>query len=89
MLLYLSASGDASVGTSVFSMKGGSIKANTSAMFYCTNTASVVNLEGADLELSSDGTLLIVSAGRWGKDEKNGGNCTFNAVKQKLKGTIT
>ncbi|MBR1812928.1 MAG: hypothetical protein IJ773_03815 [Lachnospiraceae bacterium] len=89
VLLYQSASGDASVGTSVFSMKGGSIKANTGAMFYCTNTASVVNLEGAELELSSDGTLLIVSAGRWGKDGKNGGNCTFNAVKQKLEGTIT
>ena len=49
----------------------------------------MVNLEGAELELSSDGTLLIVSAGRWGKDGKNWGNCTFNAVKQKLEGTIT
>lgn len=88
VLLYQSASGDASVGTSVFTMTGGSMKANTGAMFYCTNTASVINLENADLLLSDDGTLLIVSAGRWGKDGKNGGECTLNAVKQTLTGDI-
>ena len=88
VLLYQSASGDASVGTSVFTMTGGSMKANTGAMFYCTNTASVINLESAELLLSDDGTLLIVSAGRWGKDGKNGGDCTLNAVKQILAGNI-
>ena len=88
VLLYQSASGDASVGTSVFTMTGGSMKANTGAMFYCTNTASVINLENAELLLSDDGTLLIVSAGRWGKDGKNGGDCTLNAAKQTLTGDI-
>ena len=88
VLLYQSASGDASVGTSVFTMTGGSMKANSGAMFYCTNTASVVNLENAELLLSDDGTLLIVSAGRWGKDGKNGGNCTLNAKAQTLTGDI-
>lgn len=88
VLLYQSASGDASVGMSVFTMTGGSMKANTGAMFYCTNTASVINLESAELLLSDDGTLLIVSAGRWGKDGKNGGECTLNAVKQTLTGDI-
>ncbi|MBR2644840.1 MAG: hypothetical protein IKD54_06070 [Clostridia bacterium] len=88
VLLYQSASGDASVGTSVFTMTGGSMKANTGAMFYCTNTASVINLENAELLLSDDSTLLIVSTGRWGKDGKNGGNCTLNAMKQILVGDI-
>ena len=88
VLLYQSASGDASVGTSAFCMTGGSMKANTGAMFYCTNTASVITLNGADLELSDDGTLLIVSAGRWGRDGKNGGDCTMNAKNQILTGTI-
>ena len=86
VLLYQSASGDASVGTSVFTMTGGSMKANTGAMFYCTNTASVINLENAELLLSDDGTLLIVSTGRWGKDGKNGGDCTLNAKNQTLTG---
>ena len=88
VLLYQSASGDASVGTSVFTMVGGSMKANTGAMFYCTNTASVINLDSAELLLSEDGTLLIVSAGRWGKEGKNGGDCTLNATNQTLTGNV-
>ena len=42
VLLYQSASGDASVGTSVFTMTGGSMTSQSGAMFYCTNTASKV-----------------------------------------------
>ena len=88
VLLYQSASGDAGVGTSVFTMTGGSMKANAGAMFYCTNTASVINLENAELLLSDDETLLIVSAGRWGKEGKNGGDCTVNATNQTLTGNV-
>ena len=88
VLLYQSASGDASVGTSVFSMTGGSMTCRSGAMFYCTNTASKIYLTGADLILSEDGTLLIVSAGRWGKDGRNGGNCAFAAQDQTLEGDI-
>ena len=88
VLLYQSASGDASVGTSVFSMTGGSMTCRSGAMFYCTNTASKVYLTDADLILSEDGTLLIVSAGRWGKDGRNGGNCELYAAEQALEGDI-
>lgn len=89
VLLYQSASGDASVGTSVFTMTGGSMTCQSGAMFYCTNTASKVYLTDAEMILSEDGTLLIVSAGRWGKDGRNGGNCEFYAVDQTLEGLIT
>ncbi len=89
VLLYQSASGDASVGTSVFTMTGGEMTAKSGAMFYCTNTDSVINLKEAKLNLSEDGTLLIVSAGRWGKDGKNGGDCTLNAEEQTLEGSVT
>lgn len=88
VLLYQSASGDASEGTSVFTMNGGTMTAGAGAMFYCTNTSSVVNLKAAELINSEDGGLLIVSAGRWGKDGSNGGNCTFNAEDQTLEGDI-
>lgn len=88
VLLYQSMSGDAGEGVSVFSMTGGSMTSRSGAMFYCTNTASVINLEGAELRLSEDGTLLIVSAGRWGKDGSNGGDCTLNAKDQTLTGDI-
>ena len=88
VLLYQSASGDASPGTSVFTMTGGEMTCNSGAMFYCTNTTSQIHLNVADLNLSEDGTLLIVSAGRWGKDGKNGGSCTLNAKDQLLDGGI-
>ena len=89
VLLYQSASGDAKEGTSVFSMTGGTMTSHSGAMFYCTNTASVINLNDAALNLSEDGSLLIVSAGRWGKDGRNGGRCTLNAEHQTLTGSIT
>ncbi len=88
VLLYQSASGDASEGTSVFSMTGGSMTCGSGAMFYCTNTSSKVYLTDADLVLSEDGTLLTVSAGRWGKDGRNGGKCEFYATNQTLEGDI-
>ncbi len=89
VLLYQSASGDAKEGTSVFSMTGGTITSHSGAMFYCTNTASVINLNDTALNLSEDGSLLIVSAGRWGKDGRNGGRCTLNAKNQTLTGSVT
>ncbi|MBQ8082230.1 MAG: hypothetical protein IJ240_10100 [Clostridia bacterium] len=89
VLLYQSASGDASEGTSVFTMTGGEMTSRSGAMFYCTNTDSVINLQNARLNLSEDGGLLIVSAGRWGKDGRNGGDCTLNAKDQTLEGDIT
>ena len=88
VLLYQSASGDASEGTSVFTMTGGSMTSYSGAMFYCTNTSSTITLEDADLVLSEDDVLLIVSEGRWGKEGSNGGNCVFNAEDQELNGDI-
>ncbi len=40
------------------------------------------------MTLSDTGTLIIVSAGRWGKDGRNGGDCVLNAEKQALNGSI-
>ena len=89
VLLYQSASGDAGVGTSVFTMTGGKMTCLSGAMFYCTNTDSVINLTGSELLLSDDNTLLVVSSGRWGKDGRNGGDCILNAADQTLEGDIT
>ncbi|WP_051689344.1 hypothetical protein [Butyrivibrio sp. AE2032] len=70
-------------------MNGGNMTSNSGAIFYCTNTASTINLNNVDLTLSDEGSLLIVSAGRWGKDGSNGGDCTLNATNQALEGYIT
>ncbi|MCI5970454.1 MAG: hypothetical protein SPF92_01990 [Clostridia bacterium] len=89
VMLYQSTSGDAAEGTSIFNMTDSSLTAQAGVMFYCTNTDSIVNLSNSELTLSDSGDLILVSAGRWGKEGKNGGNCTFNASNQILKGNIT
>ena len=89
VLLYQSASGDASVGTSVFTMTGGSMTARSGAMFYCTNTTGKICLSNAELALSESNDLLIVSSGRWGKEGRNGGECELYAKNQELKGNIS
>ena len=89
IMLYQSTSGDAKEGTSVLTATKCKLISQSGAMFYCTNTSSVINLTDTELVLSSDGGLLIVSEGRWGKDGKNGGKCTFNAKDQALEGDIT
>ncbi|MBR7041340.1 MAG: hypothetical protein IKI24_05790 [Clostridia bacterium] len=89
VLLYQSASGDAKEGTGVFTMTGGEITSNSGAMFYCTNTSGVINLSNVKLNCRADDTLLIVSAGRWGREGRNGGRCELNAEEQELYGKIT
>lgn len=92
VMLYQSMSGDADVGTSSFSMKGGSLTAKAGDMFYVTNTQSVITLEDADLTLAN-GKLLTVegnsSSRGWGTAGKNGAQVTFTAKDQKLEGEIT
>ncbi len=88
VLLYQSASGDAKEGTSIFRMNEGRMVCQSGAMFYCTNTYCQIYLTDTELVLSDDGTLLIVSSGRWGKTGNNGGHCSFVAEKQILEGDI-
>ncbi|MBQ9208549.1 MAG: hypothetical protein IJ149_03065 [Oscillospiraceae bacterium] len=92
VMLYQSTSGDADVGTAVFSCKNSALKTtSTGPMFYITNTDAVINLENTKLVFSSG--VLIDTAGNntnnWGKEGENGGNVTLNATKQTLKGDIT
>ena len=63
VMLYQSMSGDAEVGTSSFTMTGGTLTALSGDMFYITNTSSIINLSGVDLTLA-DGTYLLVVAGQ-------------------------
>lgn len=87
-MLYQSFSGDAEVGTSIFTMNGGSLTAAVGPLFYITNTDSVIELKGADLTAIS-GTLLTASADRWGDTGSNGGIVTLKAEDETLNGNIT
>ena len=92
VMLYQSMSGDAEVGTSSFTMTGGTLVSKNGDMFYVTNTNSIISLSDVDLTLA-DGTELLVVAGNdgargWGTAGSNGGNVTFNISGQVLSGDI-
>lgn len=89
VMLFQSASGDAKEGTAIFDMKNCKLTSESGALFYCTNTSGIINLDSSELTLSKDGGLLIVSKGRWGKEGKNGGKCILNAENQAMSGDIT
>lgn len=62
-MLYQSMSGDAADG----------------AMFYITNTNSVINLNGSNTLTITSGQLANAATGRWGNDGSNGGSLTLNS----------
>ena len=73
VMLYQSMSGDASdkdatANCSTLTMTGTTIRNSTDgAMFYITNTTSVINLEGGNTLECKNGKLVDAAAGRWGK----------------------
>jgi hypothetical protein len=92
VMLYQSMSGDAEVGTSSFTMTGGTLVSQNGDMFYVTNTDSVITLSGVDLTLA-EGTYLLLVAGNdgsrgWGTAGSNGGDATFNLSEQAISGDI-
>jgi ribosomal protein L24 len=92
VMLYQSMSGDAKLGTSTFTMNGGSLVSLNGDMFYVTNTSSIINLSGVKLT-PAEGTYLILVAGNnnsrgWGNKGANGGTCEFNLTKQTISGNI-
>ena len=82
-----------SVGTSVFSMTGGSLVGSSGNMFYITNTHCLLTLSGVNIvNNDADGALLRVvgnSASRgWGTAGSNGAQVEFAADGQTLAGDI-
>ena len=83
VMLYQSMSGDAAdkdatANCSTLKMSGTVIRNNTDgAMFYVTNTSSVVELNGGNTLENANGQLVNAAAGRWGNDGANGGALTL------------
>ncbi|MCR5145295.1 MAG: hypothetical protein K6B67_08395 [Lachnospiraceae bacterium] len=88
VLIYQSMSGDASEGSSDFTMNGGSLTSLIGTMFHVTNVSTTITLNDVALTNASD-DLLIASADAWGTSGKNGGNVTMNMIKQNASGNIT
>ena len=92
-MIYQSMSGDADVGTSTFTMTGGSLTAKNGDMFYVTNTHCILTLSGVTIQNEdADAYLLRVtgnSASRgWGSAGSNGAQVEFTANAQTLTGGI-
>ena len=85
IMIYQSQSGDASSGTSAFTMTGGSLTSNQGDTFHVTNTNAVITLSGVTITNSSDGVLLSVCDDGWSGASNI---ATLNANSQTLEGDI-
>jgi len=89
VLIYQSMSGDASEGSSTFTMTGGTMTAETGSMFHVTNVTTTITLEDVDFTYASDSNVFLdASADSWGSSGKNGGNVTLILVDQDITGAI-
>ena len=93
VMIYQSMSGDAEVGTSSFSMTGGSLTGKNGDLFYITNTHSTINLSGVTLTNEDTDANLMTIAGNsashgWGTAGSNGAQVELTADSQTLKGKI-
>ena len=93
VMIYQSMSGDADVGTSEFSMTGGSLTGKNGDLFYIANTHCILTLSGVTLKNEDpDGYLLRVvgnsASHGWGTAGSNGAQVEFTANGQALAGNI-
>ena len=93
VIIYQSMSGDADVGTSTFSMTGGTLTAQNGDMIYVTNTHCVLTLSAVTIRNEdTDGVLLRVvgnsASHGWSTAGSNGAQVEFTADGQVLTGDI-
>lgn len=95
IFIYQSMSGDADVGTSLFTAKNSklSIASDSSVyseapMFHVTNTACVIDLENTELSFGSGTFLQIAGQNQWGTTGSNGGVAELNTNNEKIDGNI-
>ena len=93
VMIYQSMSGDADVGTSTFTMTGGSLTGKNGDLFYVTNTHCVLTLSGVTLRNEDADACLLRAVGNsasrgWGTAGANGAQVEFTADTQTLEGDI-
>lgn len=89
VMIYQSMSGDASTGTSSFTMNGGSLVNANGDIFFVNNTACEISLYDAEiLNNDADGLFLRAAAAGWGKSGSNGGKINLYAAQQSIVGDI-
>lgn len=87
VMIYQSFSGDASGHNGRFSMQGGALEADKGPLFFVTNAAADISLEGVQLHAQS-GVLVHAGAARWGRSGQNGGQARLAVSHQVLTGDL-
>lgn len=93
VMIYQSMSGDAEVGTSSFTMTGGSLTSNNGDVFYVTNTHCILSLTNVKIVNKDADSYLLRVVGNsashgWGTAGANGAQVEFTASNQELTGDI-
>ncbi len=93
VMIYQSMSGDAAVGTSSFSMTGGTLTNNNGDMFYVTNTACNITLKGVTIVNNEKSGNLFTITGNdasngWGTAGSNGADVDLTLSAQTMEGAI-
>ena len=88
VMIYQSMSGDAAEGTSGFTMNGGTLTNQNGDVFFVNNTATKINLKGAEIVNNGDSVFLRAAAAGWGSEGSNGGQVTLNADSQTITGDM-
>ena len=95
VFIYQSMSGDADVGTAVFTSTNSDLTIlstsdyyTTAPMFYVTNTKGIVTITNTTLNFGSGVLIKVSNQNQWGTTGSNGGDLTFNAIDESLNGNI-
>jgi len=93
VMIYQSMSGDAEVGTSSFSMVGGTLTSNSGDMFYITNTSCEFLLKDVEVVDNTSGNNLLTISGNnashgWGSAGSNGAQVTAVFSAETISGSI-
>ena len=95
IFIYQSMSGDANVGTSLFTAKDSKLTIpqessvyKEAPMFHVTNTACVIDLKNTEFSFGSGTFLEVSSQNQWGTTGSNGGNAELNTDSEKIDGNV-
>ena len=95
IFIYQSMSGDADVGTSLFTAKDSKLTIpqessvyKEAPMFHVTNTACVIDLKNTEFSFGSGTFLEVSSQNQWGKTGSNGGNAELKTDSEKIDGNV-
>ena len=95
IFIYQSMSGDADVGTSLFTAKDSKLTIpqessvyKEAPMFHVTNTACVIDLKNTEFSFGSGTFLEVSSQNQWGTTGSNGGNAELNTDNEKIDGNV-